>query len=150
MTVRIAIRRLPHAEGLPLPAYATEQSAGMDLYAAVTDPVVVAPGERAVIPSGIAIALPPGYEAQVRARSGLALRYGICMANGVGTIDADYRGEIGVLLLNAGREPFTITRGMRIAQLVIARCERIAWVECELLDETARGAGGFGSTGTTP
>ncbi|WP_114377395.1 dUTP diphosphatase [Elioraea thermophila] len=148
--LRVAIRRLPHAEGLPLPAYATEQSAGMDLYAAVTDPVVLGPGERAVIPSGIAIALPPGFEAQVRARSGLALRHGICMANGVGTIDADYRGEIGVLLLNAGREPFTITRGMRIAQLVVARFERIAWVESEVLDDTARGAGGFGSTGTHP
>ncbi|MCS6855535.1 MAG: dUTP diphosphatase [Elioraea sp.] len=150
MTLRVAIRRLPHAEGLPLPAYATDQAAGMDLLAAIAEPVVLAPGERAVIPSGIAIALPPGYEAQVRARSGLALRHGICMANGVGTIDADYRGEIGVLLLNAGREAFTITRGMRIAQLVVARFERIAWVESESLDATARGAGGFGSTGTHP
>lgn len=148
MTLRVAIRRLPHAEGLPLPAYATEHSAGMDLLAAVFEPLVLAPGDRVVVPSGIVIALPPGYEAQVRARSGLALRYGLCMANGVGTIDSDYRGEIGVLLLNAGREPFTITRGMRIAQLVIARFERIAWAESEMLDETARGSGGFGSTGT--
>jgi len=148
VTLRVAIRRLPHAEGLPLPAYATEHSAGMDLLAAVFEPLVLAPGDRVVVPSGIVIALPPGYEAQVRARSGLALRYGLCMANGVGTIDSDYRGEIGVLLLNAGREPFTITRGMRIAQLVIARFERIAWAESEMLDETARGSGGFGSTGT--
>lgn len=147
MTVRIAVTRLPHGADLDLPAYATAHAAGMDLLAAVTAPVTLLPGARALIPTGIAIALPPGYEAQVRARSGLALRHGICMANGVGTIDADYRGEVGVILLNAGEAPFTVERGMRIAQMVIARHEVAIWNECETLDDTARGSGGFGSTG---
>jgi dUTP pyrophosphatase len=147
MTVRIAVTRLPHGADLGLPAYATAHAAGMDLLAAVTAPVTLLPGARALIPTGIAIALPPGYEAQVRARSGLALRHGICMANGVGTIDADYRGEVGVILLNAGEAPFTVERGMRIAQMVIARHEVAIWNECETLDDTARGSGGFGSTG---
>lgn len=150
MRLRVAVTRLPHGADLPLPAYATEQAAGMDLLAAVAEPVTIAPSARAVIPTGLAIALPPGYEAQVRSRSGLALRHGICMANGVGTIDADYRGEIGVLLMNAGSEPFTVTRGMRIAQLVVARFETVSWEERDSLDGTARGAGGFGSTGTHP
>lgn len=147
MTVRVAVTRLPHGADLPLPSYATAHAAGMDLLAAVTAPVTLLPGARALIPTGIAIALPPGYEAQVRARSGLALRHGICMANGVGTIDADYRGEVGVILLNAGEAPFTIERGMRIAQMVIARHEVAGWDERETLDDTARGSGGFGSTG---
>ncbi|WP_439577563.1 dUTP diphosphatase [Elioraea sp.] len=147
MTVRVAVTRLPHGAGLPLPSYATAHAAGMDLLAAVAAPVTLLPGARALIPTGIAIALPPGYEAQVRARSGLALKHGICMANGVGTIDADYRGEVGVILLNAGEAPFTIERGMRIAQMVIARHEVAAWDERETLDDTARGTGGFGSTG---
>jgi dUTP pyrophosphatase len=147
MTVRIAVMRLPHGADLPLPSYATAHAAGMDLLAAVTAPVTLLPGARALIPTGIAIALPPGYEAQVRARSGLALKHGICVANGVGTIDADYRGEVGVILLNAGEAPFTIERGMRIAQMVIARHEVAAWDERATLDDTARGAGGFGSTG---
>ncbi|WP_019013395.1 dUTP diphosphatase [Elioraea tepidiphila] len=147
MTVRVAVTRLPHGADLGLPAYATAHAAGMDLLAAVTAPVTLLPGARALIPTGIAIALPPGYEAQVRARSGLALRHGICMANGVGTIDADYRGEVGVILLNAGEAPFTVERGMRIAQMVIARHEVAIWHECETLDDTARGSGGFGSTG---
>lgn len=146
--VRIAIRRLPHAAGLPLPAYATLLSAGVDLVAAVDAPIVLAPLARKGIPTGLAIALPPGFEAQVRARSGLSLRNGITMANGVGTIDADYRGEIIVPVVNLSDAPFTIERGMRFAQMVIARHARADWHEVETLDETARGAGGFGSTGT--
>lgn len=147
MTLRIPLMRLPHGADLPLPAYATAHAAGMDLCAAVTAPVTLLPGARALIPTGIAIALPPGYEAQLRARSGLALRHGICIANGVGTIDADYRGEIAVILLNAGEAPFTVERGMRIAQMVIARHEVVEWDERDRLDGTGRGAGGFGSTG---
>lgn len=147
MTVRVAVMRLSHGADLKLPSYATAHAAGMDLLAAVTAPVTLLPGARALIPTGIAIALPPGYEAQVRARSGLALKHGICMANGVGTIDADYRGEVGVILLNAGEAPFTVERGMRIAQMVIARHEVATWDERETLDDTARGSGGFGSTG---
>lgn len=143
----VPIRRLPHGAGLPLPAYATGMSAGVDLLAAVTEPVVLEPGGRAAIPSGIAIALPPGYEAQVRPRSGLALKQGVTILNSPGTIDADYRGEIGIVLANLGEAAFTVARGMRIAQLVIAPVSRIAWREVEELPESARGAGGFGSTG---
>lgn len=146
--IRIAVTRLPHGAGLALPSYATEHAAGMDLLAAVTDPVTLAPGRRALIPTGIAIALPPGYEAQVRARSGLALRHGVTVANGIGTIDADYRGEVGVILVNLGEEAFTVERGARIAQMVIARHETAAWDEVAALPDSARGAGGFGSTGT--
>ena len=135
-------------KGPSLPAYQTGQSAGMDLAAAIDEPIVLAPHERVVVPTGIAIALPEGYEAQVRGRSGLAAKHGVMPANGVGTIDADYRGEIGVILLNTSTEPFTIEPAMRIAQLVIARYERAEWVEVENLDETERGKGGFGSTGT--
>ena len=131
-----------------LPTYQTGQSAGVDLAAAIDAPIMLAPHERVVVPTGIAIALPDGYEAQVRGRSGLAAKHGVMPANGVGTIDADYRGEIGVILLNTSTEPFTIEPGMRIAQLVIARYERAEWVEVENLDETERGKGGFGSTGT--
>ena len=147
--VAVQILRLPHAEGLPLPAYETAGSAGMDLRAAVPEdqPMPLAPGARALVPTGLKIALPLGFEAQVRARSGLALKHGIICPNAPGTIDSDYRGECGVILANIGAAPFVIRRGERIAQLVIAKHERADWVEVETLDETARGAGGFGSTG---
>lgn len=145
----VQIQRLPHAEGLPLPAYETAGSAGMDLRAAVPEdqPLTLAPGQRALVPTGLKIAVPLGYEAQVRARSGLALKHGIICPNAPGTIDSDYRGECGVILANISHEPFVVRRGERIAQLVIARHERADWVEVEELDVTARGAGGFGSTG---
>lgn len=146
---RLQIQRLPHADGLPLPAYETSGSAGMDLRAAVPqgEPVTMAPGARALIPTGLKIALEPGYEAQVRPRSGLALKHGVTCLNSPGTVDSDYRGEVGVILINHGAEPFVIQRGERIAQMVIARHEQAEIVEVEALDETARGAGGFGSTG---
>ncbi|MBU1324239.1 MAG: dUTP diphosphatase [Gammaproteobacteria bacterium] len=145
----LRLRRLPHAEGLAPPAYETAQAAGMDLRAAVPAdaPVTLAPGDRALIPTGLQIALEPGYEAQVRPRSGLALKHGITCLNSPGTIDADYRGEVGVILINHGREPFVIARGERIAQMVIAPFVQAVPVEVDTLDETARGAGGFGSTG---
>jgi len=143
----IPVRRLPHGADLELPAYATPQSAGMDLLAAVEADVVLAPGSHRLIPTGIAIALPPGTEAQVRPRSGLALKHGVTVLNAPGTIDADYRGEVGVILINLGREPFTVTRGTRIAQLVVARYARTTWRPVAALDDSARGAGGFGSTG---
>lgn len=146
--VSIAVTRLPHGADLPLPAAATAQSAGLDLLAAVAEPVTVAPGRRVLIPTGIAIALPGGWEAQVRPRSGLALKHGITIVNAPGTIDSDYRGEIGVVLINHGDEPVAITRGMRIAQMVVARHATVAWDERPTLDTTARGAGGYGSTGT--
>jgi dUTP pyrophosphatase len=149
MQPKIAVRRLPHAEGLPLPAYETTGSAGMDLRAAVAEfePVVLAPGERKLIPTGLKIALEPGYEAQVRPRSGLALKHGVTCLNSPGTIDSDYRGEVGVILINHGQIPFEINRGERIAQMVIAPYAQAHIAEVEALDETARGAGGFGSTG---
>lgn len=149
MTVTVRLTRLPHAEGLPPPAYETDGSAGMDLRAAVAEeaPVVLAPGGRALIPTGLKIALPPGYEAQVRPRSGLALKFGLTCLNSPGTIDSDYRGEVGVILANLGSETFTVRRGERIAQLVVAAHARAELVEVEALDDTARGAGGFGSTG---
>ena len=145
----LRIERLPHAEGLPLPAYETAGSAGMDLRAAVADetPVTLAPGARALVPTGLKIALEPGFEAQVRPRSGLALKHGITCLNSPGTIDSDYRGEVGVILINHGQEPFVIRRGERIAQMVIARYAQAEMTEVGALDETARGAGGFGSTG---
>lgn len=146
--ISIAIRRLPHGADLALPAYATALSAGMDLLAAVSEPVTLEPGQRKLIPTGIAIALPAGFEAQIRPRSGLALKNGISLVNSPGTIDADYRGEIGVIVINHGDQPFTVERGTRIAQMVIARHERAVWMEVDNLDETARGSGGFGSTGT--
>jgi len=145
--VSVAVSRLPHAEKLDLPTYATEQSAGMDLCAAVHDDIVLAPGERKLIPTGLSIALPEGYEAQIRPRSGLALKNGIAVLNSPGTIDADYRGEIQIILANLGGQPFTITRGMRIAQMVIAAYTRVTWEEMKQLSATERGAGGFGSTG---
>ncbi|MDX1574683.1 MAG: dUTP diphosphatase [Kiloniellales bacterium] len=143
----IPIQRLPHGQDLPLPGYATADSAGMDLLAAVSDEITLAPGERRLIPTGLAIALPAGTEAQVRPRSGLALKHGISVLNAPGTIDADYRGEVGVILINLGQDPVTLSRGDRIAQLVVAPCQQIAWQPTEALDESARGAGGFGSTG---
>ncbi len=149
MTVAVSVKRFPHGEGLPLPSYATAGAAGIDLMAAIGDPLVLAPGQRTLVPTGLAIALPPGYELQVRPRSGLALKNGIVMPNSPGTVDEDYRGELQVIVMNAGTEAFTITRGMRIAQAVLAPVLRIVWVETETLPDTARGAGGFGSTGVT-
>ena len=145
----IRVERLPHAEGLALPAYETTGSAGMDLRAALPEfePVILAPGERRLIPTGLKIALEPGYEAQVRPRSGLALKHGVTCLNSPGTIDSDYRGEVGVILINHGQLAFEINRGERIAQLVIASYAQAVMAEVEALDETARGAGGFGSTG---
>jgi dUTP pyrophosphatase len=142
--VRVSVQRLPHGADLPLPQYATADSAGLDLLAAVAETVTIAPGGRALVPTGLAIALPPGFEAQVRPRSGLALKNG----NSPGTVDADYRGEVGVILANFGSEPFAVWRGMRVAQMVVAPVTRIEWTEAERLPETSRGAGGYGSTGT--
>ena len=146
--LEIRITRLPHGEDLPLPSYQSAQAAGLDLLAAVPDgePVVIAPGARAQIPTGIAIALPPGYEGQVRPRSGLAARHGLTVLNAPGTIDADYRGEIQILLVNLGTESVTVTRAMRVAQLVIAAHAHVELREVATLDETSRGIGGFGST----
>ena len=143
----VQVKRLSHGADLPLPHYATPDSAGVDLVAAIEDAVVLAPGERQLIPTGIAIALPPGTEAQVRPRSGLALRHGITLLNTPGTIDADYRGEIGVILINLGQESFAIDRGMRIAQMIVAPVVQVAWDEVGELSKSQRGAGGFGSTG---
>jgi len=146
--VVVEIKRLAHGADLPLPSYATSGAAGMDFCAAVAAPVTVKPGGRALIPTGFAIALPQNYELQMRPRSGLALKHGICLPNSPGTIDEDYRGEVQIILLNAGDEPFVITRGMRIAQGVVAPVVRADWVEVKTLSETARGVGGFGSTGS--
>ena len=144
----VQVKKLPHAADLPLPQYATEHSAGMDLLAAIEKDVVIAPGERILVPTGLSIALPDGYEAQIRPRSGLALKNGISLVNTPGTIDADYRGEIGIILINHSKETFTVTRGMRIAQMVIAAYARAEWSVVEDLETSARGEGGFGSTGT--
>lgn len=145
----LRILRLPHAEGLALPAYETAGSAGMDLRAAVPEdaPMTLEPGARALVPTGLTIALEQGWEAQIRPRSGLALKHGISAPNTPGTIDSDYRGEVGVILINLGQEPFVINRGDRIAQMVIAAVAQATVVEVDTLDDTARGAGGFGSTG---
>jgi len=148
VSVEILVTRLPHGEGLPLPSYATEGAAGMDLLAAVTEPLTIQPGGRVLVPTGLRIALPHGYELQVRPRSGLALKHGITMPNTPGTVDEDYRGELQVIVMNAGTEPFTVERGMRIAQAIVAPVTRGAWREVETLPDTARGTGGFGSTGT--
>ena len=147
MTIPVRVTTLPHFQGLTLPAYATAGAAGLDLQAAVASPVTLAPGARAVIPTGLCIAVPAGYEAQVRPRSGLALKQGLSIPNAPGTIDSDYRGEVGVILINLGQEPVVIERGMRVAQLVLAKVEQLAWESVAALDDTARGAGGFGSTG---
>lgn len=143
----VSLTVLPHAEGLALPTYATEHAAGMDLCAAVQSEVVLKPGERKLIPTGLALALPEGYEAQIRPRSGLALKNGLSVLNSPGTIDADYRGEVQVILANLGNEDFVVTRGMRIAQMIVAAYERVTWQQVDTLPETERGAGGFGSTG---
>lgn len=143
----IAVIRLPHGLDLPLPAYASAGAAAVDFLAAIEAPMDIPPGSRALVPTGLAVALPAGYELQVRPRSGLALKHGILVANSPGTVDEDYRGEIKVILLNAGSEPFRVERGMRLAQGVLAPVTRLVWQEVESLDETARGQGGFGSTG---
>ena len=148
MSIALPVRILPHGAGLALPAYQTADSAGLDLVAAVEDELVLQPGERALVPTGLAIALPSGYEAQIRPRSGLAFKHGMTVLNSPGTVDADYRGEVKVLMINLGQEPFAVKRGERIAQMVVAPVTQIAWRPVEDLDETARGAGGFGSTGT--
>ncbi len=147
--VPVAIRVLDHAADLPLPEYATALAAGCDLLAALPEgePLTLAPGAHVLVPCGIALALPAGYEAQVRPRSGLALRHGVTVLNAPGTIDADYRGEIGAILINHGTAPFAVERGLRIAQLVLAPVTQAAWLPVADLDETPRGAGGFGSTG---
>jgi dUTP pyrophosphatase len=148
--MKVRIRRLPSARDLPLPSYASPGSAGFDLRAAVDGEVVLRPGERLLVPTGLALEIPPGWEGQVRPRSGLALRHGIGIVNAPGTIDSDYRGEVGVILVNLGEAPFGLKRGDRIAQLVISRVEPVEWEEIEdagTLGESARGDGGFGSTG---
>jgi len=148
-TLAVQIARLPHSEGIELPSYGTPGAAGMDLRAAVPEDqeLVIQPGARALVPTGLTIAVPPGYEAQVRPRSGLALKHGITCLNSPGTIDSDYRGEVGVILANLGPEAFTIRRGDRIAQMVVAAYASVTWKEENSLDETTRGQGGFGSTG---
>ncbi len=146
----VTVARLPHGADLPLPQYETPDSAGLDLAAAVETDLVLAPGARALVPTGLVIALPPDCEAQVRPRSGLALKHGVTVLNSPGTVDADYRGEVCVILANLGDQPFTVTRGMRIAQMVVAHVTRLAWAEVKEVGElpaSARGAGGFGSTG---
>jgi dUTP pyrophosphatase len=146
--VRVAVLRLPHGEGLPLPDYATEGSAGLDLLAALAEAVTLQPGARALIPTGLTMVLPQGYEGQVRPRSGLALKHGLTVLNSPGTIDADYRGEVQVIVINLGEEPVTVARGMRIAQLVLAPVTRASLEEVSTLPSSVRGEGGFGSTGT--
>jgi len=145
--LRVAIQRFPGMSDLPLPSYQTEHSAAMDLAAAVVEPVVLQPGGRALVGCGFAVAVPDGYEAQVRPRSGLASRHGVTVVNAPGTIDADYRGEVRVALVNLGHEPFTVERGMRIAQMLVTPVPRVRWAEVTELPATARGAGGFGHTG---
>lgn len=147
--VIVSIKKLDNLKDLPLPAYATVDSAGMDLTAAIDSEITIKPLDRILIPTGIAISLPEGYEAQVRPRSGLAYKHGITVANAPGTIDADYRGEVCVILTNLSKEDFIVTRGMRVAQMIIAKYERASWNICSDLEQTARGAGGFGSTGFT-
>jgi dUTP pyrophosphatase len=144
--IRVLVQRLAHAEGLALPAYATEGAAGMDLLAARD--MTIPPGGRALVPTGLCLAIPDGFEMQVRPRSGLALKHGITVLNAPGTVDSDYRGEVGVILFNAGTQPFALTRGERIAQAVFAPVTRAAWEEVVVLPETRRGTGGFGSTGS--
>lgn len=147
--VRVSVKRLPHNEDLALPSYESTSAAGMDLPAAVMEDVTLSPGERSLVETGLAIALPEGYEAQIRPRSGLAARNGVTVLNTPGTVDADYRGEVKVILINLGDEPFTVTRGMRIAQMVIAPVVQATMEQVDVLPDTARGEGGFGSTGTS-
>ncbi|HEC90592.1 MAG TPA: dUTP diphosphatase [Alphaproteobacteria bacterium] len=146
-TISVAVRKLPHGQDLDLPVRATAHAAGVDLRAAVADDLIIPPGNQALVPAGISIALPVGYEAQVRPRSGLAAKHGVTVLNAPGTIDADYRGEVMVILINHGARPFRVSRGMRIAQMVIAPIAAAAWEECTRLPATARGDDGFGSTG---
>jgi len=148
-TITIQIQQLDHASDVAIPSYSSSHAAGADIRAAVAEDVLLNPGERALIPAGFAMALPDSMEAQVRPRSGLAFKHGIGVLNAPGTIDADYRGEVGVILINLGQEPFTVHRGDRIAQLVIAPCVQAAWQPVDCLDDTVRGGGGFGSTGRT-
>lgn len=145
---KINIKKLEHAKDIQLPSYETLQSAGMDLKAAITNDIIIAKGEYKLIPTGLSIALPAGFEAQIRPRSGLAFKNGVTVLNSPGTIDADYRGEIGVLLINFGKNDFVVTKGMRIAQMIINKYEQISFNEVNELDDTERGEGGFGSTGT--
>jgi dUTP pyrophosphatase len=145
----VLLQRLPHGADLPLPAYETEGAAGLDLRAAIAEPVTLAPGMRTLVPTGLSMQLPAGFEGQIRPRSGLALRHGVTVLNAPGTVDSDYRGEVSVVLINHGSEPFTVTRGDRIAQLVIAPVTHARLSEVAALDETARGAGGYGSTGVS-
>lgn len=145
--ITIALKRVRQGGDLPLPRHMTSHSAGMDLHADIAGEAVLQPGERMLVPTGIAIALPDGYEAQIRPRSGLALKHGISLVNSPGTIDADYRGEIAVIVINHGSEPFTVRRGERIAQMVVARFSRVEWLETDELESTRRGDGGFGHTG---
>jgi dUTP pyrophosphatase len=147
MTIPVSVQILEHGANLPLPQYATSQSAGADLLAAIDADLILQPLQRVLVPTGIAIALSEGYEVQIRPRSGLAFKNGVTVLNAPGTIDADYRGEIKVLLVNLSNEAFTITRGMRIAQLILAKVEQLSWQQTDSLEETARGTGGFGSTG---
>jgi dUTP pyrophosphatase len=147
MSLKVEVVRLPHGADLELPAYATADSAGLDLRAAVAEPVEIPPGGRALVPTGLTIALPKGHEAQIRPRSGLAMKHGITVLNSPGTIDADYRGEVSVLLINLGDAPYRIERGARIAQMVVAPVSHATLVEVELVEATERGAGGYGSTG---
>ena len=149
MSATIAVKRLPHGEGLPLPAYETPHAAGMDLRAAVAEdaPLTLRPGDRHAVPTGLCVAIPPGFEGQVRPRSGLALRHGVTCLNAPGTVDADYRGEVQVILINLGADDFVVRRGERIAQLLIAPVVQAAWREADTLEATQRGEGGFGSTG---
>ena len=145
--VEVLVERLPHSEGLPLPSYATEGSSGMDIYAAVEKDEVVPPGGRALVPTGLKIAVPLGFEVQIRARSGLAVKHGMLVVNGPGTVDADYRGEVKVIVGNFGHHPFTVERGMRIAQMVVQEVPKAQIEEVEQVPETLRGEGGFGSSG---
>jgi dUTP pyrophosphatase len=149
MTVTLRVKRLPHGEGLPLPTYQSQHAAGLDVVAAVPRdaPVTLEPGARALIPTGFALEIPVGYEAQVRPRSGLAIKHGVTLLNSPGTIDADYRGELMVIMVNHGAEPFSVSRGDRIAQLIVAAVSHVEIAEVEVLGATARGQGGFGSTG---
>ena len=148
--MNVEITRLPHAEGLPLPAYATEGSAGMDVHAAIDEPITLQPGEVHLVPTGLAFAVPRGFECQVRSRSGLAAKHGVFALNSPGTIDSDYRGEVKVILANFSKAPYTIERGTRIAQLVVASHAHVEWNEVDDLEATSRGEGGFGSTGVHP
>jgi dUTP pyrophosphatase len=143
----IKIKRLEHAKNLPIPSYATEGSSGIDLYAAVSEPEIIKPGEFALIPTGICVEIPQGFEAQIRPRSGLAMKYGLSLLNTPGTIDSDYRGEVGIILINFGKEPVNISRGHRIAQMIFSKIERVTICEVDNLESTNRGPGGFGHTG---